>query len=293
MGNINVNINDTHNLWEQYLNDPIIDNRNKLIVNYYPYVRYIAKKVYTSYNLFTVVDLNDLVSYGIIGLIDAIDKFDTTKKTSFTSYAAFRIRGAIIDELRKFDLVPRSIRNKVRNVKHMQLNHLINTGDFLCINQIAEHFSKSKLEQQQIINTLGESITEEYNADVIDITNEYYDMDEDLEKMFIEEHVQECIRSLSKKQQTIIYLYFYEHKTLNEISDILEMSEPGVLMQKRKALNLLERVLDKDLLKDIIPKNEDEAKPYVVKNSKLKYLNSTPKKRKNSSEIKYFKEAVI
>lgn len=293
MSDININIDkkDTKLLWNTYLEDPIIENRNNLVLNYYPYVRYIAKKILVSYNLYNVVELNDLVSYGIFGLIDAIDKYDVTKSTPFTSYASFRIKGAIIDELRKFDLIPRSIRTKVRNVKHIQLNHLVNTGEFLCISKIAESMSTSKIEYQQIVNTLSENTHEEYNSEVIESFNGYYSMDDDIDKLLIKDHVQQCISQLTKKQQSIIVMYYYEHKTLNEISDILNMSEPGVLLQKRKALSILHNILDKQLLSDVIPQNEEDTKTFILKNTKLKKIKKS--ENKSTPTFSYYKEAVI
>ncbi|MBQ2407247.1 MAG: sigma-70 family RNA polymerase sigma factor, partial [Lachnospiraceae bacterium] len=109
-------MNDTarKRLWEDYIRLRTADLREKLILEYAPLVKVVAGRLsmYLGYN----VEYDDLVSYGIFGLIDAIDKFDMTKEVKFETYASLRIRGAILDQIRKMDWIPRTIRQKQRQI---------------------------------------------------------------------------------------------------------------------------------------------------------------------------------
>jgi RNA polymerase sigma factor FliA len=102
-------------LWTDYKSTSARDARDRLIVHYSPLVKYVAGRV--SVGLPQNIEQADLVSYGIFGLIDAIDKFDPTRQIKFETYAIARIKGAIIDELRSIDWVPRSVRAKARAVE--------------------------------------------------------------------------------------------------------------------------------------------------------------------------------
>src|SRR2546429_9144485 len=102
-------------LWEDYKSLQTREARDRLIVHYSPLVKYVAGRV--SVGLPQNIEQSDLVSYGIFGLIDAIEKFDTTRNIKFETYAIARIKGAIIDELRSIDWVPRSVRAKSRAVE--------------------------------------------------------------------------------------------------------------------------------------------------------------------------------
>ncbi|MGH2709445.1 MAG: sigma-70 family RNA polymerase sigma factor, partial [Actinomycetota bacterium] len=102
-------------LWEEYKRDGSPQARDKLILHYAPLVKYVAGRVSTG--LPANIEQSDLVSYGIFGLIDAIEKFDPERSIKFETYAITRIRGAMIDELRALDWIPRSVRQKARAVE--------------------------------------------------------------------------------------------------------------------------------------------------------------------------------
>ena len=101
-------------LWEEYQKNPSAELREKIIIEYAPLVRVVAGRLsmYLGYN----VEYEDLVSYGIFGLIDAIDKFDRGKDVKFETYASLRIRGSILDQIRKMDWIPRSVREKQKKI---------------------------------------------------------------------------------------------------------------------------------------------------------------------------------
>ena len=101
-------------LWEDYADTKSPEIREKIILEYAPLVKVVAGRLsmYLGYN----VEYDDLVSYGIFGLIDAIDKFDCLKDVKFETYASLRIRGAILDQIRKMDWIPRTIRQKQKRI---------------------------------------------------------------------------------------------------------------------------------------------------------------------------------
>ena len=101
-------------LWQTYATSPTAELREKIILEYAPLVKVVAGRLsmYLGYN----VEYDDLVSYGIFGLIDAIDKFDATKAVKFETYASLRIRGAILDQIRKMDWIPRTVRQRQKQI---------------------------------------------------------------------------------------------------------------------------------------------------------------------------------
>lgn len=103
------------NLWEAYSRTKAANIREELILKYTYLVKYVAGRLYASYG--NNVEFDDLVSYGIFGLIDAIDKYDTARGVKFETYAQLRIRGAIIDQLREIDWLPRSVRRKSKELE--------------------------------------------------------------------------------------------------------------------------------------------------------------------------------
>ncbi len=105
---------DKDKLWESYQRKPVPEIREQLIIEYSPLVKIVAGRLsmYLGYN----VEYDDLVSYGIFGLIDAIDKFDVGKDVKFETYASLRIRGAILDQIRKMDWIPRTVRQKQKKI---------------------------------------------------------------------------------------------------------------------------------------------------------------------------------
>ena len=106
---------DREKLWESYQKNPVSEIREQIIIEYAPLVKLVAGRLsmYLGYN----VEYDDLVGYGIFGLIDAIDKFDYGKNVKFETYASLRIRGAILDQIRKMDWIPRSLRQKQKRIE--------------------------------------------------------------------------------------------------------------------------------------------------------------------------------
>ena len=113
---------DKEKLWDAYRQKKTQETREQLIIEYAQLVKLVAGRLsmYLGHN----VEYDDLVSYGIFGLIDAIDKFDLEKNVKFETYASLRIRGAILDQIRKMDWIPRSVRQRQRKIDESRISQL-------------------------------------------------------------------------------------------------------------------------------------------------------------------------
>ena len=136
---------DKQKLWETYRKSPTPEMREQIILEYAPLVKVVAGRLsmYLGYN----VEYEDLVSYGIFGLIDAIDKFDMQKDVKFETYASLRIRGAILDQIRKMDWIPRTVRQKQKKIDEAIRNIEMRTGKNATDEQVAGELG---LEQEEL-----------------------------------------------------------------------------------------------------------------------------------------------
>ena len=128
-------------LWEKYAKDKSADIREKLIIEYVPLVKVVAGRLsmYLGHN----VEYDDLVGYGVFGLIDAIDKYQVGKEVRFETYASLRIRGAILDQIRKMDWIPRTLRQKQKNIDTAIKEIEAMTGRTATDDEIADHLQIS------------------------------------------------------------------------------------------------------------------------------------------------------
>ena len=133
---------DREKLWESYQKNPVPEIREQIIIEYAPLVKLVAGRLsmYLGYN----VEYEDLVSYGIFGLIDAIDKFDRSKDVKFETYASLRIRGAILDQIRKMDWIPRAVRQKQKKIDEAIKNIEMKTGKTALDEEIASELGVSE-----------------------------------------------------------------------------------------------------------------------------------------------------
>lgn len=237
-------MNDTarKRLWEDYIRLRTADLREKLILEYAPLVKVVAGRLsmYLGYN----VEYDDLVSYGIFGLIDAIDKFDMTKEVKFETYASLRIRGAILDQIRKMDWIPRTIRQKQRQIDTAMKEIEQKTGRQATDAEIASCLGISEDEYFDWQNQL--------KADNVISLNEYVEQGSDIpadkngsgfetpesviEKDEMKQMLIEALELLTEKEKKVILLYYYEELTLKEISNVLEVSESRISQLHTKAL---------------------------------------------------------
>lgn len=240
-------------LWKNYLKDHNIETRDKIIKQYAPLVKYVAGKV--SINLPPSVDFNDLVSFGIFGLLDAIEKFDPNKHVKFKTYAVARIRGAIFDELRAIDWIPRSVRQKSREIDD-QTQHLeVKYGRAPTDQEVAKALNMSPEEYNQTLLklnstsllSLNEIMNSGDNENLSRIENvkspNRYQPEEVAERQEIRQVIVNAINELPEKEKLILVLYYYEDLTLKEIGVLLKVTESRISQLHTRAVTRIRTIL--------------------------------------------------
>ena len=231
-------------LWEDYSKSRIVDIREKLILEYAGLVKLVAGRLsmYLGYN----VEYEDLVSYGIFGLIDAIDKFDFNKNVKFETYASLRIRGAILDQIRKMDWIPRSLRQKQKQIDAACSKLEASLGRTATDEELAQELG---IDMDELLNWQGQTKAtgivslDEFTESGCDVRmdasrNSHFEQPEKaIEKEELKQMLIESLDSLTDKEKSVVTLYYYEEMTLKEISKVLEVSESRVSQLHTKALN--------------------------------------------------------
>ncbi len=233
---------DKDKLWSEYSLNRSAELREQLIIEYAPLVKLVAGKLsmYLGYN----VEFDDLVGYGVFGLIDAIDKFDYGKGVKFETYASLRIRGAILDQIRKMDWIPRTVRQKQKELDNAYRKIEDETGRPATDEQVAEELGISMDELDEIQNETKVSniISLDEYMDQGEVRVEpradkdYMQPEKVVEKAELKRLLLEVLQTLTDKEKKVITLYYYEDLTLKEISRVLEVSESRVSQLHSKAL---------------------------------------------------------
>lgn len=230
-------------LWERYIASHDSEVREQLIAEYAQLVKLVAGRMnmYLGYN----VEYDDLVGYGVFGLIDAIDKFDFGKNVKFETYASLRIRGAILDQIRKMDWIPRTIRQRQKQMDTVMKDIEQRTGREATDEEVAAGLGISSdefLEWQTQLKANNIISLNEYVEQGSDISSEKspagsYEMPEAVvEKSELKEMLEEALELLTEKEKKVVLLYYYEDLTLKEISRVLEVSESRISQLHTKAL---------------------------------------------------------
>lgn len=235
-------------LWEQYARTKTPELREKIITEYAPLVKLVAGRLsmYLGYN----VEYEDLVSYGIFGLIDAIDKFDFNKNVKFETYASLRIRGAILDQIRKMDWIPRSVRQKQRKIDAAMAKLEAENGRPATDEEIAGELDISVDEldiwngQTKITNLVSlEDFVEQGSEIKMDAShNSQFEQPEKvIEKAELAKMLEKAIDELTEKERSVVLFYYYEDLSLKEISKVLEVSESRVSQLHTKAIQKMKK----------------------------------------------------
>ena len=236
-------------LWSDFKRTGARTLRNQLIIYYTPFVKYVAGRVLAG--MPRHFDEDDLVSYGIIGLIDAIERFEPDRNLRFETYAVPRIKGAIIDELRAIDWVPRSVRTKARAVDHA-ITHLESTlGRTPTDAEVAaqlemtpDAFNKAlrKISSVSMIaldevqrsgersdrSTLGETLPDRAQGPL-----EVFEAKESKEALRV------AVHRMPERERAVLMMYYYDGLTLTEIGGVLGVTESRVCQIHTKALRQL------------------------------------------------------
>lgn len=245
-------------LWNQYSSTKDRTIRNYFIEKYAPLVKYVAGRVMV--NIPSSVDFQDLVSFGVIGLIDAIDKFDLNRDIKFKTYAVTRIRGAIFDELRNIDWLPRSVRQKAKEIERTISQLELKLGRSAKDDEIAAAMGISVEEFHQQLLRVGTNAL--VSMDENWLMNDGNDnapmsMEETLESVSVsnpnalaertelKKIIAHAITELPDREKQVLILYYYEELTLKEIGSILAVTESRVSQLHTKAIMRLRGRLDK------------------------------------------------
>lgn len=228
-------------LWENYSRSKDVKTREELILRYIYLVKFVAGRLYSSYG--NNVEFDDLVSYGVFGLIDAIDKYDLGRGVKFDTYAQLRIRGAIIDQLREIDWLPRSVRQKSKELEKTFSELENKLGRPATDEEMAEHLGITlDAFHKKIQNITNYSIVSlddllEQKRDVMGDEEKPADSPEHIvENGVIKNILSEAINLLPEKEKRIVALYYYEELTYKEIGKLLNVSESRVSQLHTKAI---------------------------------------------------------
>ena len=238
-----MNAENRQKLWEEYSRKRTSELQEKIIIEYAGLVKLVAGRLsmYLGYN----VEYDDLVGYGTFGLIDAIDKFDYNKGFKFETYASLRIRGAILDQIRKMDWIPRSIRQKQRKIDMAYQSLEIKYGRSVNDEEVAKELdiSLEELEnwqnQTKITNIISlDEFMEQGSEGKVEqnLTATFNQPERVVEQQELKELLTRTLDTLTEKEKKVIVLYYYEELTLKEISRILEVSESRISQLHTKAL---------------------------------------------------------
>ncbi len=235
-------------LWAEYVKNPNQALREKLILSYANLVKIVAGKlsIYLGYN----VEYDDLVSYGTFGLIDAVDKFDYEKGVKFETYASLRIRGAILDQIRRMDWLPRSVRQKQKQIDQAYSKIELEMGRPATDEEVARELriSQDELDKwESQVKASGLVSLDEYMEEgneagissVIGSNQENYEPGHNMDKEAVKQALIQALEALTDKEKQVILLYYYEEMTLKEISLVLEVSESRVSQLHSKAISKL------------------------------------------------------
>ena len=244
----NVKAIELQDLWRRYKSSGDERARERLVVAYSPLVKYVAGRM--SSGLPAHVEEADLISYGLGGLISAIERFDLTREIKFETYAITRIRGAIIDELRNLDWVPRSVRARAREIERVNMKLEARLQRAPTDEEMSTELGISIEDFQdallQISNSTIVALDELWN--VSDATGDQVSLLDTLpdhgapdpqavvDQTELRDRIADAIAALPEREKLVIALYYYENLTLREIGEVLGVTESRVSQLHTKAI---------------------------------------------------------
>ncbi len=227
---------DILDVWKEYQKTGSEEIRNFFLTKYLPLVKYNAERIYAK--LPNEVDIDDLMSAGVFGLMDAVDAFDLDRGVKFETYCAPRIRGAILDELRSMDWVPRLVRSRTAKVETARKRLITRLGRQPTEEEIAKEMDLPMEEYNKLAKDAGA-------VGVVSLNRKWFETDSNKDVREIDvlkdnrqvnpyKQVQKrdlrdlLTRGLSRAERLILILYYYEEMTMKEIGQTLDLSESRV-----------------------------------------------------------------
>lgn len=238
-------------LWKEYFLDKSNKKvRDTLIVQYIYLTKYVVGRVKVS--LPPSFSIEDISSYGIEGLIDAIEKYTPDKGARFETYALMRIRGNIIDKIRTQDFLPRSARQKIKDVKKAQEHLRQKLGRSATSAEVGEILGLEKEKVDQIlaedttITSLYEKKgTSSESLEIIDTIQDTHQLTphEQMEEKDVKQELESALKRLPERERVIMVLYYHENMTLKEIGEAVDISESRVCQLHAQAIMKLKNIL--------------------------------------------------
>jgi len=223
------------------------ENREEVIIQYSPMIKYVANRI--AMRLPPHIEVDDLISVGVLGLMDAITKYDSSRGAKFKTYAEFRVRGAILDELRSMDWVPRSIRQKASKVDKVvqglqaKLRRTPEDEEVakemgLSLDQFHETLNETKSIPIFSLEDLGIAKESGDQQSLLDCLAGKADADPQTQIRLVElkEIIAKAIDALPEKERLMVSLYYYEELTMKEIGAVLDITESRVSQIHSKAV---------------------------------------------------------
>ena len=244
---------DIPQIWKDYRAEPTVDLRNQLVEHFLPLVKYNAERIWA--RLPDGVDLDDLISAGVFGLMDAIDAFDLDRGVKFETYCVPRIRGAMLDELRTMDWVPRLVRSKHTKLEDTRKRLEAELGRPPRPDELAVSMGMTLTDFEKLMN-------EASAVSLISLNKKWYETDsyKDVREIDILEDkkaedpthrlqnrdlMRLVTRGLNRNERLIIILYYYEDMTMKEIGATLDLSESRVSQMHSSIVARLQSQLSK------------------------------------------------
>jgi RNA polymerase sigma factor for flagellar operon FliA len=259
----NVKAIELRDLWRRYKSTGDQRARERLVVAYSPLVKYVSGRMASG--LPAHVEEADLISYGLVGLISAIERFDIEREIKFETYAITRIKGAIIDELRSLDWVPRSVRSRAREIEkaNSKLEHRLQrapTDEEMAaeLELSVEEFQDAPL---QISNSSVAALDElwtvsDASGDQVSLLDTLQDPGAPdpaqlMDATELKDRVADAIARLPEREKLVVALYYYENLTLREIGEVLGVTESRISQLHTKAVLRLRSRLQAET--DVLP----------------------------------------
>lgn len=242
----------TAKLWREYIADRSNQElRNQLLEIYLPLVRYHAERVWS--RLPDEVEVDDLTSAGVFGLMDAIDAYDLDRGVKFETYCVPRIRGAMLDELRNMDWVPRLVRSRARKLSEANKELSNRLGRLPTQDELAEHMQMDHTELSRVMNDAN-------TVNLVSLNKKWFETDgsKDVSEIDLVEDargedpaarlqksdlIRLVTKGLSRNERMIIILYYYEEMTMKEVGATLDLSESRVSQMHSAIINRLQQKL--------------------------------------------------